>query len=584
MGIGAGYFAGGMYQGQQDQIANQQRQQLIAIQQAEADRRQTLFSEQQSDSSNAKDASMQNLFASIPDPNAPAPGGQPGQASVPGQTRMPPGAMGGANPQPMPPQSPQAPQPMPPMPPQQGAPQAPQQGGPARPQPPQAGPAGQQMPQVPGQQPMQPAQQPGPQAGPQQPAGSAGMDDPVKQALAQLDQAKQQLNTPVAQKIASDTGVQSAQKALHDYVAELRKEGHDPTQPGGSQPDPVQQARLMQLFQGLSVASATAAGYATEDKKEAGKLGDSYAKVYIAQEHANATLKSAGIRAQGSVDAASIRGPAGGGGAGGGGGTWSSLSDEQKANGEGVMAYMATHGGNQPTRIDKQTQALMPAIRAELQRRGGNFQADAAEAGGTIKADTQALAQNEKVMAKLNPAIDKLDANYKDMLKAAKDLGIPDGLQLGAEFNNWVKTKGGKPEATNYNKWMYDVQNELAQVAAVGGSGQTTDKRIHDAQDVISKAQNWSQLVAGYEQMLKVTQNVKTAQGAESGRLKKAINDAGRKPLSGGNGGGGGASGNVTYKAGDAVPRARLAAAVQSENKGESVEAFAARKGLTVGE
>lgn len=537
MGIGAGYFAGGMYQGQQDQIANQQRQQLIAIQQAEADHRQTLFSEQQSDSSNAKDASMQNLFASIPDPNAPAPGGQPGQASVPGQTRMPPGAMGGANLQPVPPQSPQAPQPMPPMPPmppQQGAPQAPQQGGPVRQPPPQAGPAGQQMPQVPGQQPMQPAQQPGPQAGPQQPAGSAGMDDPVKQALAQLDQTKQQLNTPVAQKIASDSGVQRAQQQLHDYVAELRKEGHDPTQPGGSQPDPVQQARLMQLFQGLSVASATAAGYATEDKKEAVKLGESYAKVYISQEHANATLKSAGIRAQGSVDAASIRGAAGGGRSGGGmAPEFETLSDSQKRQVEQqIQSYQTTGkfvsgtGYNDP---------IKKVALAEMDRRGlsaSEAQANKGSIGGA-QAGQRIVSQK---LAVLEPAYQAFEDNFGVMLTAAQKYGLQGSQPINAIVNA-IRAKGGQADAEAFEKAVTTVQTEYGKIltGSTGAAGSSV-AALKKAGESINPNMTFDQLKA-VEKILKSDgQNVIKGFRDEQKKLDSQIRATGKS-----SGGGGGA-------------------------------------------
>lgn len=580
--IGAGYFMGGVYQGQQDTIANQQRAQLIQMQQEEADRKSTLFKEQQDDSATGKDAALQNLFASIPDPNAPAPGGQPGQASVPGQSRMPPGAMQGAG-QPRPPQAPQAPQPNPAMVPQQGNPQAPQNGAPVRQAPQPGGPAGQAMPQVPGQQPMQPNQQPAPQAGAAPPTGT---DDPIKAALTQLDQAKQVLQTPQSQKIASDGAVQSAQQQLHTYVAELRKEGHDPTSPGGSKPDPVQQARLMQLYSAVQVASAAAAKNAGADAKLAVQLGGDYAKVWMAQEHANALLKSAGITAQSRVDVANVRGPTNGAGGGARGGvSFDQADDTGKAMINYLAQYMQANSGKLPPGATARNSPMSAFISAATQKfateNGSNAVQGATANAADNRNDAKASNMATQKLAILEPAYQAFEKNFDLVQSAAKKYGLQ-GSQPVNSIVNAIRTKGGQADAAAFEAAVRTVQTEYGKImtGSTGAAG-TPVAALKKAGDSISDNMTLDQLAAVRKVLETDGKNVLDGFRDKVKSSQSALRDRNSGGGKSGGAGGPSASGGFVDSSGRAYSKDMVTDA--AEAKGVSVDEFAKTLGLTRG-
>jgi LysM repeat protein len=564
MGIGAGYFLGGMNQGVQDNIANRQRQQIIDMSQAEENRRSTLFDEQQSDSSAGKDAALQNLFASIPAPNAPAPGGEPGQASVPGQSRMPPGmtGFGGAQTQPVQPQAPQAPQPMPPMPPQQGKPQTPQQ----------PGPAGQQMPQVPGQQPMQPAQQPAPN-GQQAPQGT---QDPIENALSALNRANQQLQEPTAMKISADPGVVKAQTALSSFVAKLRKDGHDPTVPGGSRPDEVETARLMLLQQGLTVAAGQAATHVTEDRKNAVAMAQEYTKVWVGKEHADAILKSAGIRADGQRDAATIRGPSGSGRAAGATPEIDTLSTSQKGQVEQqIKAYQATGrfipgtGYNDP---------IKRVALAEMERRGLDTQGAVANKSDNA-ADTNAVKLASAKLAILEPAYSAFEKNSDYMLTLAKEYGLKGNQPLNSIANK-IRSKSGSVAAEKFLASITTVQTEYGKIltASTSASG-TPIAALKKAEGSVNSSMTLEQLI-GVGQVLKVDgQNVITGfkdKVKSSGDAMRNRGSAGAGKAAGGGGGGG-------YVSKEGEPFTADSLAETAKNNHMTVDELASQLGMTRG-
>jgi hypothetical protein len=225
----------------------------------------------------------------------------------------------------------------------------------------------------------------------------------------------------------------------------------------------------------------------------------------------------------------------------------------------------------------KYSSAKDPNI-AEAEKQLGkdpNAAGDAASSAAGKVAKSQALTANDKMLTKLRPAFQALDGSYKAMMKVVDAAKVPDN-QPAAEFKNWLQTKMGSGTYSNLNRWIYDTQNEMAQLAAAG-QNVVAVQRLKNAQDLINKAQTAGQIKEGYKQMQEAAQIIVGAREDESKKLRGEISDLGKSGGAAPAGGGTykGPGGKGSYAMSD-VERAATAAHM-------SVEAFAKLKGLTLG-
>ncbi len=495
-----GSFLGGLAQGAQAQENNRERAAYLLMMQKKqqaadedtSSTRQAVFENRIGDADLAS-----NVFSgSVPPPPAQTP--QPGQPSQPmmqpGAQPMQPGPYAGTpNPMAQPPR--QGPQPTPQQPPQQLP-------GVQAPRPYAA-------PQQPVGQPPQPGTpvQPQPQQ-PQQPA------DGFARAQQILDETRAKLETPEAQAVAADPGVQKAQKQYHDYIKELQGKG---IQPGGQKPDLVQMKRLELLHEQLVVASAEAAKHVGADRKAALDWGKAYTNVLVRQEAAKQAMDRVDKQQAGADRRAGMRADAKGGAGGGGVRDYETLNETEKSL---VDAYVREKEstGKFPTGTGYND----PYKRIAEARWGashGNAPQDAAAVVAANAADKKSMATLTPLADRMDSALSTLHGNFQIAIDAAKKANLGTNMPMN-QVSNYLRQKGGNEAVAAFESAVRTAQGEYAKLltnsTSAGGSSVESLKR---ASDSINPNMTLQQLIAVQKVLEQDGKNV-------TGSLRKNAKDA----------------------------------------------------------
>lgn len=159
--------------------------------------------------------------------------------------------------------------------------------------------------------------------------------------------------------------------------------------------------------------------------------------------------------------------------------------------------------------------------------RGNNNQA-AALNQVAAKANTQALAQNEKLYTATSGYANTLDKNLDNLLASYKKIDSSGSPLINKAVRSWQQGTTGDPQTADMIVWLNSVQGEFAKLRSGSlGNAPASDQAMRDSKEVINKYMNAGGIQAVAQAMRQEKDNRLSSIKAESDRLRGALSPSG---------------------------------------------------------